>query len=233
MPLGSLAVVASGVQLYGEGKGYPPQTPEVVRLRPFSFSGPGAGTTPAIRGRDVQPFRVLDPKQYVRFGRWLARVGAHQAYRRESRIFVRELCRRDGRLSAAPARDGFVPLHGVLTVLPGRIDPRILVGILNSGTAAAYVRAHTASFSKVDFQRITVEELRQMPVPAAALDAATCIELGLGSQSTRHLALRSELIEVVEGLACEDARGPRAAGPLDRLEVVVAGLFRQRTRATG
>jgi hypothetical protein len=225
VPLGSLAIATSGVQLYGIGRGTPPQTPEIVHLRSFSFATPGPGMTPAVRGRNVQPFRVLNPDEYVRLGRWLARVGDHAAYRLGSRVFVRELCRRDGRLSAALARDGFIPLHGVLTVVPTRVDAHVLVGILNSTKAAEYVRVHAASFSKVDFQRITVGELRQMPVPITALDTSARADLGLCPPSPGELALRSELIAIVEDLSNENERGLEAANLFKRLETVITALF--------
>jgi hypothetical protein len=224
VPLGSLAIATSGVQLYGTGRGIPPQTLETVHLRPFSFAAPGPGLTPAVRGRNIQPFRVLNPEEHVCFGRWLARVGDHATYRLGSRVFVRELCRRDGRISAAIARDGFVPLHGVLTIVPIRIDPRVLVGILNSRKAAEYVKTHAASFSKVDFQRITVGELRQMPVPISALDAAARSDLGLCPPSPRELALRNELFAIVEDLANENG-SELEVNRFEHLETVIANLF--------
>jgi N-6 DNA Methylase/TaqI-like C-terminal specificity domain len=225
IPLGSLAVVASGVQLHGVGRGDPKQTRAVVRRRRFSLSGPSLGATPAVRGRNLRPFHLLRPEVYVRFGSWLARIGQHGAYRLRNRIFVRELCRRDGRLTAAAARDGWIPLHGVLTVLPNRIDPRVLMGILNSGQAAEYVRAHAASMSKVDFQRITVGELQRMPIPAAALEASVREQLGLPPASPQAAALRGELIELVEGLSTSQHQGGETTAAFERLEAAVAGLF--------
>lgn len=224
--LDRLAIVAPGVQLYGAGRGTLRQTAEVVRLRPYSLPGPGAGATPAIRGRDVQPFRVLDPSEYVSFGAWLARVGGHDGYRRTSRIFVRELIRRDGRLSAAVARDGFIPLHGVLTVVPTRVDPRVLVAILNSAKAAEYVQAHASSFSKVDFQRITVGELRRMPVPASIVDPPSREDLELSPRSKRESVLLADLVALVDELASDQTPGEKRAADLrDRLETVVSALF--------
>ncbi len=224
VPLQSVATVAPGVQVYCLGRGRPRQTREVVRCRPYSLARPEEGAVPAIRGRNVRPFRILDAEEYVRFGKWLARTGDHEAYRRLNRIFVRELCRRDGRLSAAVARDGVVPLHGVLTVIPAGIDLRVLVGILNSGRTAAFVRAHAASFSKVDFQRITVEELRRLPVPVAALGASTREGLGLERPSPHELALARELIRIVEELS-DVERETDDEERFEQMEAVVAALF--------
>jgi hypothetical protein len=144
---------------------------------------------------------VGDPQQFIRFGKWLAWVGNHNSLRSSKRIFVRELCRRDGKLSAAVARDGFIPLRGVLTVVPKMINIYALVGILNSAVAAEYVSKHTASFSKVDFQKIIVSELRQMPIPIAAVNPGHRSTLGMPASTERELSLHRRLIALARRLS--------------------------------
>jgi hypothetical protein len=223
--LGSVARVATGIRLYAVGRGRPQQSPETVRARPFSLPGPAPGATPVIHGRHVLPFKVLEPCEYVRFGSWLAWVGDHDGFRQRPRVFVRELCRRDGRLSTAVARDGYVPLHGVLTILPTAIDCRILVGILNSAVAARYVQAHAASFSKVDFQRVTVQELCNLPIPVAALGPAAGRRKHPGARPSPQRALRREIIRLVESLSAGTLAAPRSRAKLDRLDEVISALF--------
>ncbi len=201
LALEQVALVASGVQLYRTGYGIPPQTSDVVRNRSFTFTAPLRGTLPAIQGRDVRDFHVRDPRQFIKFGEWLAHVGDHELLRLSTRIFVRELCRRDGKLTASVARDGFVPLHGVLTVVPKMIDAHALAGILNSAMAAKYVSGHTASFSKVDFQKITVSELRQMPIPIAALDARHRRALSLAPPTEEESSMRRRLAALARKLS--------------------------------
>src|SRR2546423_3476298 len=104
-----LATVTSGVHLYKRGKGIPPQTADVVRKKPFTLLKPACGAVPAIRGRDVHEFQLSNPRQFIKFGKWLAHVGNHEFSRRTTRIFVHELCRRDGKMTAAVATDGFIP----------------------------------------------------------------------------------------------------------------------------
>lgn len=199
--LEQIASVVSGVCVYRLGDGVPPQTAKVLKKRPFTFSSPDRSTTPALRGRDVHEFHVGDPQQFIRFGKWLAWVGNHNSLRRSKRIFVRELCRRDGKLSAAVARDGFIPLRGVLTVIPRMINVYALVGILNSAATAEYVSKHTASFSKVDFQKIIVSELRQMPIPIAAVNPGHRATLGLPPSTERELSLHRRLITLARNLS--------------------------------
>ncbi len=199
--LEQIANIAPGVKLYSKGQGVPPQTSEVVRRRSFTLSKPIGDAVPAIRGRDVYDFQLSDPQLFVKFGKWLARVGNHNSLRKSTRIFVRELCRRDGKLTAAIAKDGFIPLHGVLTVVPKMIDITTLVCILNSKMVAKYVRTHTTSFSKVDFQKITISELRQLPIPIAAIIPSYRSVLGLGSPNAREAFLCQRLTTLVQELS--------------------------------
>lgn len=198
--LGNLALIASGVQAYGKGRGIPSQTDDIIKERPFTSKKPGKGTVPAIRGRDVLDFRVGEPEVFMKYGKWLARMGKHDEFRRSARIFLRELCRRDGKITSAVARDGYIPLHGVLTIVPKLIDAYSLVGILNSGVAARYAR-NSVSFSKVDFQKITIGELREMPIPVSALSKANRLKLGLGAPTKQEIRLSKRLSTLARRLS--------------------------------
>jgi Eco57I restriction-modification methylase/TaqI-like C-terminal specificity domain len=223
--LEEVASVISGVHLYRKGDGVPPQTVEVVRDCPYTLFEPGRGTVPAIQGRDVREFHVRDPRRFIKLGRWLAWVGNHDALRCSTRVFVRELCRRDGKLSAAVARDGFVPLRGVLTVVPKMINVYALVGILNSTIAANYVCRHAASFSKVDFQKVTVGELRRMPIPIAALSVGHRSKLGQPASTERELLLRQRLIVVARKLSDATViRKPKAERLIAEVNTVVSAM---------
>lgn len=199
--LEQVATVTFGVQVYHKGRGAPPQTAEVLRNRPFTLLRPANGAVPAIRGRDLHDFHLSNPQRFIKFGKWLAFAGDHDSLRQSTRIFVRELCRRDGKLTAAVARNGYIPLHGVLTVVPKLIDAYVLVGLLNSIVVAEYVKTHAASFSKVDFQKITVSELRRMPIPIAAIGSAYRSTLGLSPHTGQEVSLRKWLISLAQRLS--------------------------------
>jgi len=226
VPLGRVAEVFLGVQVYQRGRGSPPQSEDVVRRRPFSFASKMKGAIPAVRGREVKRFAIGPPACFIQFGRWLARTGSQDELRGSVRIFLRELCRRDGRLTAAIAEDGYIPLHGVLTVLPQAIDARLLAAILNSESAATYVRGHAASFSKVDFQRITVQELRAMPIPIAAVRPSCRAALGLSeATASERSRCRTVLAAVAKWCASPPSTTYEAERVLDRLDHVVRALF--------
>jgi hypothetical protein len=223
--LGELATVHAGVQVYGVGRGRPNQTPAIVRQRPFTAQTPFRGSIPAIRGRDLRDFTVRDSTLFIRFGPWLARPGKHATLRRSTRVFVRELCRRDGKLVTAVANDAVVPLHGVLTLKPRGIEPCALVAILNSGPVAKHVRTHAASFAKVDFQKITTTELRELPIPASAIEPARRAKLGLPRASQREATLRRQLMRLAKQasqMAFHDRITPEMVATID---AIVARMY--------
>lgn len=155
-----------GVELYGVGRGRPRQTRRMKLERAFDSTTWVPGFVPALRGRDIRPFSVGQPSLFIDWGPWLARPGG-LAPGTDTRVYVRELCRRDGLLTAAVARGGQLALHGVHTIICSRIDPYVLAAWLMSPFIATLTRATCAAFAKKDFQRITLAELKAFPIPAA------------------------------------------------------------------
>jgi hypothetical protein len=155
-----------GVELYGVGRGRPPQTPRMKLERAFDSTTRVPGFVPVVRGRDVRPFSVGKPSLFIDWGPWLARSG-RLAPGTDMRVYVRELCRRDGLLTAGVAQNGLLALHGVLTIICRNIDPYVLAAWLTSPFLATLTRATCAAFAKKDFQRITLAELKAIPIPAA------------------------------------------------------------------
>jgi hypothetical protein len=224
--LSEVALVCGGVELYHQGRGNPAQTAEVVRTRPFSFPTKTAGTVPAVRGRQVIDYRLLPCREFIQLGSWLAAVGPHESLMRMERVFVREICRRDGRLNAAIAKRGVVPLKSVLTVVPEHIDAHLITAILNSQIAADYVRANTVSFSKIDFQKITIGELRKLAIPIAALDAVSRRTHSLPPPMRRETGLRVRIRNAVRRLIQSGAADTRESRKLrDHIETLIAQLY--------
>ena len=165
--LRSLARVVTGIEPYHVGRGYPPQTPATVRRRPFSFTRPGRGRLPVVRGRNVTTFSVQGHSEYLKISPELAYLGNHVELSRRPRAFVRELCRRDGRLTAAVAPLGVLPRRGVFTIVCDGVEPEIVCALLNSSWAAHWVRTTCPGFRKESFGRIAAPDLRRFPVPIA------------------------------------------------------------------
>lgn len=161
--LGQIADVLLGVEPYRIGRGRPKQTQQVVARRPFTFDQFRNGTVPVARSRNIRRFSVGTTSEFIRFGPWLAARGRNLEISGKPRVFVRQICARDGSLVAAVAPYGMVARYGVFTVVCDQISPDILCAILNSTVVARYVRFSCASYHKESFGRITIGDLRELP----------------------------------------------------------------------
>ncbi len=224
--LGELAHLVSGVKTYAVGQGRPPQTADTLKDRPFTCSSPKEGAVPALRGRNVVPFAIARPELFVRLGAWLAWVGPHESLRFAERVFVRELCRRDGRLFAAPAPKGTIPLRSIVTVLPLKITVNLLLAVLNSGPIAEHVKSHTASFTKVDFQKITVRELAEIPIPRFLTEVDDRRGQARDSLRRNEMRLRQRLTAAVTQIRAANSLGSgNSARVWTRLENLVRTAY--------
>lgn len=182
--LGTVAELILGIEPYRVGRGTPKQTERHLRLRPFTYATPRKGTVPVARSRNIARFRVSATSEFVRVGPWLAAVGKNLDVAFQRRVFVRQICYRDGSLVAALAPRGTVARYGVFTVVCSDISPAILCALLNSDSVAHYVRTRCAGYHKESFGRVTLADLRHLPVPTNLLKTA---------QSTRARGLRRRL----------------------------------------
>jgi predicted RNA methylase len=203
--LGDIGTVKSGIVPYSRGRGQPPQTAEAVASAPYTSTSPGAWTTPVLRSRQVRPFHCLPAVEHIELGPQLAHVGDHAVRTGRTRVYVREICARDGRLTAAVASVGTVPRYGLFSVEPGGDGPRphVLAAILNSATAAHYVRSTCDGYFKESFNRIRAGDLRRLPIPRCLISgpvAARLERLGKalhgqpGATERMRLAARAEAL---------------------------------------
>ena len=173
VPLSDLAEICAGVVPYRQGRGRPPQTAEVVATKPYTFCQPEIGTTPILRGRQVRRYMCKPAQEYAVLGKNLASVGRHKNPANGPRVFVRELCARDGCLVAAVAHVAAVPRYGLFSIElgAGKLGPHALAALLNSETAARYVRATCDGYFKESFNRIRGRDLKRLPIPLSLLAA--------------------------------------------------------------
>jgi hypothetical protein len=190
-PLGSVAHVTIGIKPYQVGRGNPKQTRRTLRDRPFTFPVPTSGASPIARSRDVRRFRLERVSEYTYIGEWLAASGRHLEFARRERVFVREICGRDGSLVAAIPRRRVVARYGLFTIAPTGTSPEVVCALLNSSWAAGYVRSFCAGFHKESFGRVTASDLRNFPIPLALLD---------GTDTTESRHLRNKIQQLVKRL---------------------------------
>lgn len=213
--LGDLGRVFSGLKAYKVGAGFPPQQRSTLARKPYTTDRLAKGHSPVIRGADVREFKVETASEFVAIGPWLAEPGPHLDVAQSKRVFVRELYRRDGKLTAAAAPPGVVGYHGVLTICTPAVSAVVLAALLNSEWAAGWVRSHSASYYKVCYHRLAVNELRMFPIPDAVVAPRT-------AQDRRVL----HRLKALGGL-----RAPLSPAARCELNDIVARLY--RTRASG
>jgi N-6 DNA Methylase len=223
--LSRLATVTTGIRLYRSGCSDFLQAAgslsAAVERREAAF-GP---STSVVRGRDIRPYEVAESQL-----KWsladppLPEVLRHTRLSNRKRVYVRELCRRDGRIYASTAPRDTLPLHGVLTVVPFAITLEPLIALLNSSLAARLVRARCASFLKVDFQRITASELESFPVHLALVPPRIRIGLGLWEPDIAALHVANLVVSLAGRLA--RLRGVRDGHPdLPRIDRLIDQLY--------
>ena len=73
IPLSEIATVRAGVKMYERGKGTPPQTRELIKLRPFSTKEEQpVGWRTLYRGKHISRYAFAIPDEFVNYGEWLA-----------------------------------------------------------------------------------------------------------------------------------------------------------------
>jgi hypothetical protein len=194
VPLEELARLFTGLRPYKVGYGRPPQSAELVANQAYTSGWPKPGTFPVVRGRQIQPYAVLAAIEFLRIGPHLAQPGQHAHFAQSSRIFIREICLRDGRMIAARAPEGVLGRHGVLTVVLSEPWDWILAAVFNSSVGIDYAKSECPGFRRESFGRISVEDLKRFPVPNPLLSSADAIELarvcGQADPQARTAALR-------------------------------------------
>jgi hypothetical protein len=199
--LEELARLFTGLKPYKVGYGRPPQSAQLVANQAYTYSWPKPGTFPVVRGRQIQPYAVLAATEFLAIGPHLAQPGQHARFAQSSRIFIREICLRDGRMVAATAPKGVLGRHGVLTVVCPAPWDWILAAVFNSTVGTDYAKSECPGFRRESFGRIAVEDLRRFPVPNALLTCADAIELACVCSGQTDAQARISALRRLESLA--------------------------------
>jgi hypothetical protein len=150
--------VLTGVKLYAKGEGTPPQSPEVVKEKPFSSSEKINGWLPCLRTGDIQKNSYSTGRLYVNYGKHLAHPKTIDRFT-GPKIFIRRVpiwsCKT---LGAAYSDETCLCAGDVLVIKHKSDDERLLKGLcnyLNSPRAAEKIIelrptvGHRDSFPKI------------------------------------------------------------------------------------
>lgn len=205
VPLGSLAKISSGIVPYRKGRGLPKQTAETIAEKPYTSAEPCAGTVPLMRSRQVFRYRCAPPVEHIRLGEHLAHIGCHIEADSETRVYVRELCGRNGALVASVAPAGTVPRYGIFTIaLTGNsLDAHAMAAILNSSSIAQYVSSSCDGVLKESFNRVRIGDLRRLPIPLALVNGPLRKRLVAVSRTIASGGSQDDLFEAIDEIVAQ------------------------------
>lgn len=199
--LDEFARLFTGLKPYKVGHGRPPQSAELVANQAYTCDWPKPGTFPVVRGRQIQPYSVLPATEFLTIGPHLAQPGQHERFAQFSRIFIREICLRNGRIIAAAAPKGVLGRHGVLTVVCPAPWDWILAAVFNSLVGMDYAKFQCPGFRRESFGRIAAGDLKRFPLPTALLARPEAIELAHACSAQTDLQARASALCQLETLA--------------------------------
>ncbi len=108
--IGDVTIVKAGVKPYERGKGLPPQTADVVKVKPFNgYEKLDETWRKVVRGSDVTRHKLDWAGEYMKYGEWLAAPRSASLFD-EPKIFMR---RTDDKLMASLDTTGMVGINSV------------------------------------------------------------------------------------------------------------------------
>ncbi|NDC37291.1 MAG: hypothetical protein EBZ48_04480 [Proteobacteria bacterium] len=173
IPLGdaeSPVIPRIALQAYATGKGSPPQTAEIVKLRPFDCASKDSPDAyPYYQGGDIDRYQLRWSGGYLRHGPFLAEPQELSRFM-GPRIIIREI------LGSAPylLRATFIEdtalynksvLHITAKPLASRDTVLALLGILNSKLGATVIQQRGKKSQRRLFPKVLNADLKAFPIP--------------------------------------------------------------------
>ncbi|MCX6262211.1 MAG: Eco57I restriction-modification methylase domain-containing protein, partial [Bacteroidia bacterium] len=167
-PLGEIADITRGVHPYriggfgksafGEGK----QTQRDVNERPYHSDIPKLSYRPFIYGKDLKCFTKLKPKEYIKYGKWLAEPRDEKFFEGD-RIYTRKIL--GDTLIVTIEKENTIADQQVYITKPHNslLSVNYLAAILGSKLISFYIRNY---FDEVNdaFPQIKVGQLKSLPI---------------------------------------------------------------------
>lgn len=135
----TIFTVNVGAKLYEYGSGTPPQTKDILRMKPYSSSIPIPGWLPCYRTGDIHQFKINPPRLWISYGLHLAHPKNKSLFK-GPKLFVRRVpIWKNRRVGAAYTEEDSICAGDVLVVKCLGDDIELLKGLcvfLNSPEAA-------------------------------------------------------------------------------------------------
>lgn len=222
IPLGSAAspvIPRIALQAYSTGKGSPPQSPAVVKARPFDRTSPeGPNVYPYYQGSDIERYQLNWSGGYLHYGPFLAEPQELSRFF-GPRIVIREI------LGAAPhlLRAAFIDdtalynksvLHITAKPTTSRETVLALLGILNSKLASGIIQLRGRKSQRRLFPKLLNADLKEFPIPPSlerdGLPLAQLVQQRLFAPHAEQAALETKIETAVLKLYGLPSNAPAA-----------------------
>ena len=192
--LSHFAEMFYGIKAYQVGKGKPPQTKEILEVKPFTSSRKNDATfLPFFDGKHISRYELLwKQNNWLKYGNWLAEPRQPQKYEGE-KILIRKIVGKTLFATYIPETSYCNTLLFVLKIKSNiTLNYHYLLGILNSQFIGWYFRKKFQISADDTFPQIMIRDILQFPIPHPHSD------------STRHdrmVALVDQMLELHKQLA--------------------------------
>ncbi|MTJ54842.1 N-6 DNA methylase [Anabaena sp. UHCC 0253] len=162
--LEELVNIYAGTKLYEKGKGNPPQTPLILKEKPYTSNNLLPDFEPIITGGDIQKYAIKNDLIYVKYGTWLA-APRNESIFRNQKIIVR---RTDDLIIASIDCDFRIcqnSVHCLIKKEESNVSDYFLLSILNSFYIKWWYQKKNFQMVGKPFAEVKVIYLSRIPVP--------------------------------------------------------------------
>ena len=165
--LSHFAEMFYGIKAYQVGKGKPPQTKEILEVKPFTSSRKNDATfLPFFDGKHISRYELLwEQNNWLKYGNWLAEPRQPQKYEGE-KILIRKIVGKTLFATYIPETSYCNTLLFVLKIKSNiTLNYHYLLGILNSQFIGWYFRKKFQISADDTFPQIMIRDILQFPIP--------------------------------------------------------------------
>ncbi|NQI33629.1 N-6 DNA methylase [Streptococcus suis] len=202
-----LAVVKTGVQVYGKGQGMPKQTKEVVDNREFhALERLSNEYRRYLDGENVSRYKLTWNGEWVKYGKHMARMRNPEIFN-QPRILVRQIPSNKTYSIEAVLIDGDyisdVNSHVITNI---KVNPNYLLGVINSKIISIWFLLKYDKFQRRVFPQFKIGEMSEFPIPNATEQQ------------------QEEIAQHVQGLMSEMSKNNRDNSKVEKLNLVIDEL---------
>ncbi|NMC35056.1 MAG: N-6 DNA methylase [Veillonellaceae bacterium] len=126
---------------------------------------PGIPWKPTLRGRTINRYVILEDKEYLKYGNWLARNWQNKTFYETPKIAVRET---GNRIIATLDEDNRYFLSSLYAIYPKKKDDskllKYILGLLNSSVATYFIRIIALDLTQGAFTKFRTNQLARFPI---------------------------------------------------------------------